>query len=256
MIEVLVSITVIAVLLSITLTAIHGVRRGARFAQCSASLRTVFDVGVLFAQDQNRGRWANAFEPGTGLRTWTSGETMWVTVNTIDQTDQWTGPLVLEGYLDRYLDGLRSQGCPEVIRRLRNEPELNPQGQLHLSYHYSAALFTASELWDPDRPERRRSPDDFRRSVGLHEVVQPARLVAFFETGDHHGSGRFFHQFHEPGQGRSQVAFCDGHVASHDPYLTPSLSLPWETRAAAAIPFRGAMPFSATEWGYRGKSVP
>lgn len=249
------SVVIIAVLLAITLPAVNAARRSARFTKCSASLRSVVDASVVFAQDHNRGRWANAFEPGTGLRSWTSGDTTWVTTNTIDQTDQWTGPMVLAGYLDRYLMELAGQGCPEIIRRL-SDPAVNPQGQLHLSYHYSAALFTAADLWDPDRPDRRERPDDHRRSIGLHEVVFPSALAAYFETGDHHGSGRYFNQFHREGDGRSLVAFCDGHVSNEDPYLNPTLTLPWEARATPAVPFSGAMPFNAAPWGFRGRSVP
>ncbi len=255
LVELLVTIAIIAVLLAITLPAIRGAQRSARFSQCTVSMRSVLDTSTVFAQDHNRARWANAFEPGTGIRTWTYGDTTWVSANTIDQTDQWTGHLVLEGFLDRFMKGLAGQGCPEIIRRL-SQPDINPQGQLHLSYHYSAALFTAPELWESNHPDRRDRPDDYRRSIGLHEVLFPSKLVAYFETGDHHGSGRYFHEFSAPGEGRSLVAFCDGHVSNEDPYQTATLALPWEMRSTPTIPFRGAMPFNATPGGCRGQSVP
>ncbi len=177
---------------------------------------------------------------------------MTVSGDTLIQTIQWLGPFAAANWTPQWLeDGVAY--CPAAVRDLSTVfRESNPQVLAHWSYWYSAALFTAPELWDPAHPERRDAPDEWRRSIGQHQVRFPDRKVLQFENGDHHASGRYLGEF-GAGQGRTNVVCCDGHTATVDPYAgAPPLAVPWPNDPGA-IQFNGAMPFSSTDFGCAGR---
>ena len=256
LIEILVSITVIAVLLSLALPGLAQARRRADSIQCLSSLSSLHSFVAVFIEQHNRGRWPNALEPKTEYGHWVLGDTETITAETMDQADGWVGPLAAKGYVSANAAEIVPFACRAVQRKLpKADLSHNPQLNAEASYWYSAALFTAAELWDPGVPARRGQPDDFRRSVGTHEVTFPSAKVAFFETGDHHGTGFWLSQFSKPGEGRTNVLCCDGHAATVDPHAQePALPVrPASVRPY--LPWPSPVPFSAAAWGYRGRDL-
>jgi len=251
LVEVLVSVAVIAVLLALALPALSRVRSRAQSARCLATLHDISILHLTFADEMNRGRFANALEPGQVTAKWTLGSTQTITNKTLDQTRQWLGPLAVDGWVGRWLEE-GNWYCPAILRRYDSGWEtINPQILPHDSYWYSAALFTAKELWDPEHPERREDPDAWRRSVGVHEVTFPERKVLQFESGDFHGSGLRLGRF-PAGRGRTNVVCCDGHTTTVDPYAgNPAFEVPWPYQAGESF-FEGAMPFSSAAFGFAG----
>ncbi len=252
LIEVMVSITVIAILIGLILPAIAGARSKGRNVACLSTCRQIGVLHATFADQVNQGRYANALQPGDLSCRWTLGSTLTVTGQTMDQTQQWLGPLAVGGWVERWLEDARYE-CPAAIRQLSADLiKNNPQAGAHYSYWYSPALFTSADLWDPEYPERREVPDRWRRSVGLHEVSFPSRKVLQFESGDHHGSGRFLGTF-GLGEGRTNVLCCDGHATTVDPYkCTAALEVPWSRVTGPGVKIVGPLPFASAPHGYLG----
>lgn len=260
LIEVLVSITVVAVLLSLVLPSLAGARRRADSVQCLSALAQLHLFVTVFAEGHNKGLWPNALDPQTEYGHWVLGDTETTTVWTLDQTPGWVGPLAAKGYVTRNAGEIVPYSCRAAIRKVPSDDlRHNPQLYAEASYFYSAALYTAAELWDPAVPARRAKPDDFRRSVGLHEVAFPAAKVAYFETGDHHGSGKWLAEFSKPGAGHLNVLCCDGHTATVDPFMQePALAAPWNTYHGPGywyVPLPAALPFSSAAEGFRGRDL-
>lgn len=251
LVELLISILIISVLLAIAVPSLGLARSRARSAHCLASLHDIHIMHTLYADQFNKGRYANAFEPGTTTASWTLGETLTISDRTLLQTFQWLAPFAAAGWTPQWLEDGNSY-CRAAVRNLPEHfSETNPQVLAHWSYWYSASLFTAAELWDPAHPERRANPDQWRRSVGLHQVLYPDRKVLLFENGDHHGSGLYLGEF-GIGRGRTNVVCCDGHATTVDPYAGNSaLTVPWPNQPGA-IHFEGAMPFSSADFGFMG----
>ena len=256
LIEILVSITVIAVLLSLALPSLAQARRRADSIQCLSSLGSLHSFIAVFAEQHNKGNWPNALEPQTEYGHWVLGDTETITTRTMDQTDGWVGPLAAKGYVSANAEEVAQYACRAVQRKLPKETFVhNPQLNAEASYLYSTALFTAADLWDPAFPTRRLRADDFRRSVGLHEITFPSAKVAFLETGDHHGSGRWISEFSKAGQGRMNVLCADGHSATVDPFShEPPLPAPWSNNETF-VRLPNALPFCASAGGYRGRDL-
>lgn len=249
----LVSLAVIAVLLSLVLTGFSLARKGADSAQCLSSLSQLYRFVTVFSEQQNRGRWPNALEPQSEYAHWVMGDTEIVTSRTMIQTHVWAGPMAAKRYVSADAAEIVSFSCRAAMRRIpANDLLHNPQLYAMGSYYYSAALFTASEMWDPEYPERRARADDFRRSVGLHEVVFPSAKIAYFETGAYHGSGKRLGEFFKVGEGRLNVLCTDGHALMVDPFAQePPLSAPW-SQFRTYYPLTDLLPFSSSAWGFRG----
>lgn len=250
LIEVLVSLTIIAVILSLALPALGRARSRGRHAKCMATLHDIHIMHATFADQVNRGRFANDFEPDTVVVQWTFGSTLIITDKVLDQTLHWLGPFLRNGWSTRHLEE-GSPHCPAAVRFIPFETDQNPQVLPFWSYRYSASMFTAPEVWDTSHPERRSNPDQWRRSVPIHAVRFPDRKVMQFEGGDFHASGKRLGKF-SIGQGRTNVLCVDGHAATVDPYAgSTALEVPWPYEPLY-MDFTGAMPFSSAADGYLG----
>lgn len=248
---------VIALLLSLALPALGRARARAESTQCLAALHSISQFQTTFSDQINKGRFPNDFEPETSVvSSWINGDTQFITNHTLDQTIFWIGPLDRNSWATRWLEDFRPY-CPAAARLIKDREfnvAHNPQILPEFGYWYSAAMFTSADLWDPDHPERRQNPDEWRRSVGIHEVLYPDRKVVYFENGDFHGNGLRLGNFGY-GQGHTNVVCVDGHTATVDPYGNePALAVPWPDQPGW-INFAGekAMPFSSPAFGYRGR---
>lgn len=269
LVEVLVSISVIAVLLSIAIPAIRSARSHAESTACQVRLGDILKLHAAYSASHD-GRWANDFEPGTVVAFWgkfvTDGDWSTISVNayaTILQVGTWPGPLRTGGVVNAD-DPPEGFACPAVNRDW-NRPGL-PRGLVdlaRLSYFYSPALFTKPSLWSSNLPLARRLPDAFRRSVKIDEVSHPSQKVAMFEQADHHGT-RLELLLPDPPATPSEWAatkvnagFCDGHVDRVAPSRAhPPVPLPisvWFDRPTPGSPGEVALPFGSAERGFRGR---
>ncbi len=250
LIEVLACLVVLTIVIALALPAIGKARSRGWHVRCLSVLHDIHTLHSTFAEQINKGRFANDFEPDTIVVNWTFGSTLTITDKVLDQTRNWLGPFLRNGWVTRQLEE-GSLYCPAAVKRIPLDTSQNPQILPYWSYWYSAAMFTAPELWDEALPERRTNPDLWRRSIGVHMVRYPDRKVLQFESGDYHGSGKRLGEF-TSGQGHTNVLCVDGHALAVDPYAgRQALAVPWQNEPGA-IYFEGAMPFSAAPDGALG----
>lgn len=254
LIELLVVVAIIATLVALLLPALHGVRQEAGDVVCRTSLRQIMVMHAT-ASGSNKDRWANDLEPDTLLAHWVFGDTDAAADATLEQTYYWLGPLSTLGMVSRFEDP-QGLSCPIALHNEQDRLDPNWQFGPLASYYYSAAMFTRADLWDPDVPGARRHPDDFRKSVGVHEVTFPAQKVVMSELMSYHGSGD---RVGQPGNiSRPQVvnvAFADGHVEPVDlSDAQAALAADWhEIRDILNQRVPRTLPFSSSANGFRGR---
>ncbi len=263
LIETMAVVTVVAVLLAITLPALRNARVTVDSTVCLVSLSSIAKMQASYAA-ANNGRWPNDFERDTQPQYYLFNNVPWVVISTIAQSRVWPGPLRAKGYYDED-EPTQGVSCPVVHRAWRDyqlDHRSNQDQSPTRSYHYSAAMFTESKLWDPADPlaERARleefGPDRFRKSVGVEEVKFPSYKVVMSERVDNHGRGA---RFGDPSLGddekavaKANVSFADGHVERVEPYRAQEpLVVNWTDAADGLSNF--AIPFNAAAWGYRGR---
>ena len=277
LIEVLVSVAVLAILLAISVPAVRGAKQQAERAACFASLRSAMQLHTT-ASAGNGGYWATLLRPGEQphhkLRSGFTVATGCYAESITQNAHYWQyalGNAVTGGMESAFNDGV---ACPVMVQyfdaglmgpgSLTGDWRTSYPGQAAVfSYRYSLALSTKAELWDPDEPVNRTDPDAFRKRVGFHEVKHPSAKVAMYEPGDWHGpDGANAAPSGTTGAREgccANVAFCDGHVervAIRDA-LKPVKAPWWDSQAGSdgryeAIGGRGEY-FSSASWGYRGR---
>jgi prepilin-type N-terminal cleavage/methylation domain-containing protein len=251
LVELLTVIVIIAIILALSLATLGRTRQASRAAKCATNLGQIAVLQSIFAESHNKGRYANAFEPRTPFAQWLLGNTLYIYDETLSQTRFWLGPLVAAGFMERFPPE-HVLSCPSVLA-MDGSPylHLNPHAPSMFSYWYSPAFFTSSELWDPAQPQNRQSPDNYRRSIPTHDVTFPSRKVVYFESGDHHRSGKFI-GLQPLVNARLNVAAADGHVTTRDPNAgLAALEARWPTED---FPTRlgTLVPFSSPPHGHRG----
>jgi prepilin-type processing-associated H-X9-DG protein len=244
LVELLVTIGVVAALLGIALPALMRARGAAESTVCMSRLRGIMQGHALIS-DSNGGVWANMVPRGQYGAIITIGSTSTVYgTGALVQADWWVGPFV--GVLWEDGDTGEVLACPTVYKR---DPDLFARAPMEAgsqSYRYSVALLSEARLWDPEDTTVRENATELRKRVPTAGVAFPSAKVAMFERADHHGNG------FAAESGRTQrlnAAFCDGHVASADP-----------TTASPGLAYRlytgwtriGPRPFSSAAWGYLG----
>lgn len=255
LVELLVSIAVIAVLIALVVPSLRGGRLTAESTVCLTRLRGLGQAHALVS-DRARGGWLNLFwDRMSDTAASFSAGTVTYETSYFGQVRLWPGGFI--GVLWEEGDPAEVWTCPAVSKhgyglgsgpgQLRGQPV---DGGM-VSYFYSAALISTPQLWDPDDPGPRENRDGHRRYVGVHEVRFPARKASMAEVADFHG--RSILMASEPAVEMLNALFCDGHAA--------------RTRiadAAPAVPIGGLftvdptpvrVPFLTTPHGYEGADL-
>lgn len=251
LIEVLVSIAIIAILLSLAIPALSSAKTSANSMLCLTRLRSAHQAQMLYANTYE-GVWPNGFSPRTTLGVWVVGCTQWESNYTMDQAWMWSFMLHDAGIVNQEKGAFDVEGisCP-VIWKEQSERQLetNAWFAARQSYAYSAGLFTDPALWDPAFPQRRANPDKFRKTISVSRVAFPGNKVSLFEFADHHKSRLLI-------GGSTGVSvnagFADGHadhVNADD--ATEPLSYTWPTPQFGPG-YLEKTPFLTTAMGAQG----
>lgn len=223
LIEVLVAISVIAILLAIAIPTLRGARDSAESIVCDTTMRSI-GQGMMLLGNDNGGYWMNLFEEDLRAPSvdWTDGSDKGYTIGYFDQTRFWPGGLIGTYYLPG--DPAEAWTCPQVMRHGhflgegREQLRIHPADGAIVSYAYSASLTTSADLWSGDDaavaarwPDR----DRFRRRVPIDAVAFPSQKGALIERADFHDAGRgggtiYPADYHTCR--RLGVLFCDGSV--------------------------------------------
>lgn len=251
LLELLVSIGIIALLLAIVLPILARSRGMARQAECLARMRGLMQGFLVVAGDQ-QSRWPNAWH-GTEQEPYQAyhpGDTTVFGLAYFDQTRYWT-PLLIDAVWQQGDTG-DVFACPAAI----DEWPVGGEGAVPnygaRSYMYSAALLSSPNLW-ASTPEgakaRANSPERHKSWVLTSNVAFPANKVALAEVADHHGRGD---QLDSGTIDAVNAGFADGHVRRVRPSeASPALGLTI-TPPAHWRP-EGPVPFSAAADGYLGR---
>lgn len=255
LVELLVSIFVVVILVALAVPALRGGRLNAESTTCLTRLRGLGQAHTLVS-DRARGGWLNLFYSSMNehIVGFTAGKVAYTTTY-FAQGRMWPGGFI--GVLWEEGDPAEVWTCPAVSKhgyglgsgpsQLRTQPVDGGMA----SYFYSLALISAAELWDPDDPAARETPDKFRRYVGVHEISFPARKVSMAEMADFHG--RSVRLASDPAVEVLNSLFCDGHAARTG-----------IAGATPAVPIGGLftidpapvrVPFFTTPHGFKGDDL-
>lgn len=262
LIEMMVTVAVIAVLLGIALPALRSARIAADSAACQVNLSSIAKLQAAYAASNN-GQFPNALESGIAWVEWRYNNAWYGTGATLAQSDWWPGPLSAKGYYDSN-EPTQGMACPVVRRNwLDNRlSDTDSDDSPERSYRYSPAMFTEAKLWNPDDQSadqarrERYGADRYRKSVRIDEVKFPSHKVVMSEKEDNHGRGALFGDpgllDSEKAMAKANVSFVDGHVDRVEPYRArKSLIVNWEY---IWLPNGlGAIPFNAAADGHRGR---
>jgi len=258
--ELMVCVGVVGTLLGISLPSISGARRHAGCAEGAAHLRQV--VAMFQTKGQSdRDAWPTAFDSKDRIADLTFGHTSMVSDRVLTQTVLWAPALERMPMRELTPTVHAELVTPRLNRELPetrwpNDPWLNnPQVGAGLSYLYSPALFTRSEMWDPGHPERREDPDAFRMRVPLAAVRSPSLKAALFERADHYGTRARMGCPDEYAAGTAwHIGFCDGSVRRIGPSgFEPPIAIEWVIDTEDRLP--PTIPCATTAHGFLGRDV-
>ncbi len=257
LIELLVVVSIVSVLTAISLPALSGAHNEALRLRTTAQLRDLMHSHFVWAGAED-GTWAHFLRPGVEAVRVGDGQTEWYESRALAQSMLWVLAIAPHGF------DHREQTADHVTHPLlwRDHSErlsINPHGGGAYSYVYSAAMYTAPELWDPEHPERRLEPDEWRRANRLSDVSQPSMKAVMFERADFHGDRLPIGAEDPEGSWECHTAFADGHVKRVDAHdATPPLSVYFRPPAHSAEYFDrlpDTLPLSNTPHGIRGRDL-
>lgn len=256
LIEVLVAIGVIGVVLAITVPSLRGSRNGAMSLECLQVERGIGQSAAIIG-GQNGGHWPNLFDDAMDetYAEFTAGTTTYL-VSYYYQTRMWPGALVGPCWSEG--DPADGWTCPQVLSRgygVRYPPEdvrKAPIVGMVLSYYYSPALISDPRLWDPSNPNALHHADDFRRQVGMHDVVYPSMKASHAEAADFHGPAIL--SADDPEAQSLNTLFCDGH-AERVRVADCTSPIPTQHMFDNADPDVDVVPYVGTVWGSRGMDI-
>jgi prepilin-type N-terminal cleavage/methylation domain-containing protein/prepilin-type processing-associated H-X9-DG protein len=216
LVELLVVLSIIAILAGLVLAVLGAVRERGQSARCISNLRQLAAANMAYAAD-NQGSFAPAQEPGNKVR-WHGAR---------DGSNGAFDPT--KGFLAPYLGRQgRVKECPALKDVLTGGQsfEVGTGG-----YGYNASYVGGS----PHLPFNDPARFDARKLI---QIQNPARTVMFTDTALPRGEGLQEYAYTEPfyfvgpggklmGQanpsthfrhnGRAHVAWCDGHVTAEEP---------------------------------------
>ena len=249
--ETLVSITIIAVLLGITLPALQSVRRAGEAAMCRNNLMTIGQVYRMYANDHQDlypnvlPRWGDGepehidFDWGSdAYRAWPGHQTLiwaWPIRDYLpgEGPDSWFGQTNPTSPGERLINAERMLSCPFIYNQ-RSAFNVydhiafsDPGGLSQASYLHSPALFTQAEPWfhEGSMVDLNRATANVRHS----DVAHPSRKANLVETHTHHERNSFAHIEGFP-PGSVNILAADGHVEMRPvsdavapmPYIIPN----------------------------------
>lgn len=253
LLETLVTITIIAVLLGITLPALQSVRRAGDAATCRNNLMTIGQVYRMYANDNSDlfpnllPRWgedepeyfdydwgAQAFRvwPGYQHVSWAWPMRDYLPGEGPDINYSYFSGAATAG--ERLEIAMKTFSCP-VMLRVFNDSDFvrertgfsDPGGISGSSYLHSPALFTQAEPWfhEGSMVDLNRATANVRHS----DVAHPSRKANLVETRTHHERNSFAHIEGFP-PGSVNILAADGHVEMRPvsdavapmPYIIPN----------------------------------
>lgn len=260
LVEILVTITVVAVILSLLLPVFRGVRSAADRTICQTRLKTLTAAFVSMGEARQQ-RWPLWIEPGQYGRTAEFNKSVWG-MSYYAQAFGWS--ILLRETIQSVGPPPSEWFCPTQVRsggmapinpydgtvepsRMFDEDPLSGAG---ISFVYSVALMSDPQAWNVAGNQLPRMATA-SAWVRFDQVSFPASKAVFSESWARHGNLR---PREDPEADVLNIAFADGHVAAH------------ATREA--IPATGAefpldefprgqpIPFVTTTLGARGRDVP
>ncbi|MFN0011962.1 MAG: type II secretion system protein [Phycisphaerales bacterium] len=226
LIEIMVSISVIAVLVSLALPGLARAREGAKQTQALANIRTVGSAFMMYADQyqympfvgKGRPPVGQAQTEGTppmdedvlGVYWWPRG-TIIATSDHWELAWLWPAPLsVMFPWEDHYATWVS-------VGRRRTLPETGQyigDIQRTISLRYSNAFLASGQLW---AKEPSAAPtENLVRGTRITDVRSPARKVLLWD-GDLSYLVREPERVGEHYKAPTPMAFADGHAAVHDP---------------------------------------
>jgi|GEM_PF-2982094 len=198
LVEVLVSIAIIAVLLTILQPALLGARSTATQTECLATLKQIGHA-IQMHTDRNGGFWLGSSE-----------EEQPYVIDGAANTARLIRPLAwavwwqvrLEGILwerretaaSRYAVDPRTMCCPEVLRDFDEQTAWEQADFVSSrSFVLSPTLLTDPRAWALENHEAREDLPRHARRLPVTIVRSPSAKVVLIETADHHGTGAPLH---------------------------------------------------------------
>lgn len=254
LVELLVTISVVAIVIAMILPSLRGARIAAETSICDARMRTLSQVTEVYCQ-RSRDRWPNALPPGPEYAIFELGTT-YVIGNPLSQTPLWIGILQNEGVVNVWDHGdSRGLSCPAIWRWMEDILiETNPQAGPQKSYWYSAAFVTDPRFWDPGDPRIRTGANQHRRALAAGDVLFPSAKAVFFELSDAHRSGMFTGDPATSSDARPGAAFADGHVGrARLGSVAPAIPTSWPE--PDIFFYFERTPYASTPYGVRGRDL-
>jgi len=264
-VELLVSISVLAILIALVVPSISGAARSAASTQCLANLRSIYLLmetlppesasywpTLLDANNRSAEVVARQGQIGIGLG---FSDPIW-------QTRVWIGPLFgpsdfaygeYENLDERTgAEYAETLGCPDLDRLPQPDGGWPWFFRAENSFRYSAALFTSPKRWQPGlAAEDPGNPVRVPRAA----VAFPSRKVAMSETRDFHGTLGLVQASEESPldrELRANAVFADGHAELTVPsQATPAIKRDWsDIYPLPSIPT--SLVYSSPPNGYLG----
>jgi competence protein ComGC len=242
LIEILVTLGVIMILVSLLLPALGRARLTATELSCTARIRELGNLVVAYAAEYDD-RFPSALGDGPEI---TQNRDMWLhysfqRFSTFPRSPwlEWSGL----GPFSEILNCPDYQPWPEGPDRV-SDPD----------YALTSPAFTEIKYWDPDLPESVWKSKLGAKVQRHSAAVYPDRKVGLLEYRVWHGwSGSHCEGcpteglWHDSSERPGSLWFLDGHVAQ----IHGSESLPYLNR----YPIWARSPFGTTEWGIAGRDI-
>jgi len=240
LVELMVSISVIAILIGVLAPAIAGAKRSAVRAQCLTTLHGLGALLTLYTSSRN-GRLPDLADPKAHLPTWTTSaidtrdrfsktadaplticfsesETS-ICMRPVESICFWSHPFwAAAGEPTMGMHTYKMVGCPVVVRERRIQQQLREIDPAFYpatfavalaSYAYSPALFTDPAAWNGAGPV---DVNQAQRPVHIDDIAHPSRKTALVEASAHHE--RSDEPLYNWTRGRVNDLAVDGHAQS------------------------------------------